>query len=142
MFHYGAVLICAQPNTVLRVWRNVILYFVFNCLTRFVHFLSLYHISITAFYVRRMHIRIHARARGRARARAHAHNMVAPFSLCRRWLEFREFAETGGTGHVIATDLYLEPGRTYRAAVKFCHPEGCFMVSFCSVSFCGRCYIP
>ncbi|KAK2183533.1 hypothetical protein NP493_308g03123 [Ridgeia piscesae] len=39
----------------------------------------------------------------------------------------REITDAGRVSHVIATDLHLEPGHTYRAVVKFCHPGGCFL---------------
>ena len=50
--------------------------------------------------------------------------------LHRVWTEFHEEIDAGGVDHVIATDLHLEPGRTYRAVVKFCHPGGCFLVRY------------
>ena len=50
-------------------------------------------------------------------------------TLRSQWVEFRDATDAGRVSHVIATDLHLEPGHTYRAIVQFCHPDGCFKVS-------------
>ena len=45
------------------------------------------------------------------------------------WREFRELTDAGRVTYVIAMDLFLSPGHTYRAVVQFCHQDGCFLVS-------------
>ncbi|KAI0242789.1 hypothetical protein LSAT2_011095 [Lamellibrachia satsuma] len=44
-----------------------------------------------------------------------------------QWTDFRNTTDAGRVSHVIATNLHLEPGHTYRAVVQFCHPDGCFL---------------
>ncbi|KAI0232203.1 hypothetical protein LSAT2_017453, partial [Lamellibrachia satsuma] len=41
--------------------------------------------------------------------------------------EFRELTDAGCVTYVIAMDLFLSPGQTYRAVVQFCHQDGCFL---------------